>query len=125
MKAHSLKRTLSVFSALALIGFGFSAQADDQIKVGLLATLEGPFTVLGQDAVRGAELALKEWNGTAGGKKIVFVRGSSNAKTDSAVNDNRKLVEKDKEDIMIGTLSGSEGVAVKNYAPTETDIRII
>src|SRR3546814_2906608 len=93
MKAHSLKRTLSVFSALALIGFGFSAQADDQIKVGLLATLVGPFTVLGQDAVRGAELALKEWNGTYGGKKIVFVWGSSNAQPDSAVNATRKLVE--------------------------------
>ena len=55
------------------------ARADDTIKVGLLATLEGPFTVLGQDGVRGAELAFKEANYTAGGKKIEVIKGSSDA----------------------------------------------
>src|SRR5580698_5402429 len=68
---------------LALLsGAGLAPQwayADDSIKVGLLATLEGPFTVLGQDGVRGAELAFKEANYTAGGKKIEVIKGSSDA----------------------------------------------
>jgi branched-chain amino acid transport system substrate-binding protein len=101
------------------------AYADDAIKVGLLATLEGPFTVLGQDGVRGAELAFKEANYTAGGKKIDVVRGSSDASPDSAVKAARKLVEQDGVKVLIGPLSGDEGLAVKDYAKTQPNVTFI
>ena len=57
MKTHGTMIALAVLSSAALAPR--AALADDSIKVGLLATLEGPFTVLGQDSVRGAELALQ------------------------------------------------------------------
>jgi branched-chain amino acid transport system substrate-binding protein len=101
------------------------AYADDSIKVGLLATLEGPFTVLGQDGVRGAELAFKEANYTAGGKKIEVIKGSSDASPDSAVKAARKLVEQDGVKILIGPLSGDEGLAVKDYAKTQPNVTFI
>ena len=101
------------------------AFADGAIKVGLLATLEGPFTVLGQDSVRGAELALKEANYTAGGKKIEVIKGSSDASPDSAVKAARKLVEQDGVQILIGPLSGDEGLAVKDYAKTQPNVTFI
>jgi branched-chain amino acid transport system substrate-binding protein len=101
------------------------ARADDSIKVGLLATLEGPFTVLGQDGVRGAELAFKEANYTAGGKKIEIVKGSSDASPDSAVKAARKLVEQDGVKILLGPLSGDEGLAVKDYAKTQPNVTFI
>jgi branched-chain amino acid transport system substrate-binding protein len=101
------------------------ARADDSIKVGLLATLEGPFTVLGQDGVRGAELAFKEANYTAGGKKIEVIKGSSDASPDSAVKAARKLVEQDGVKILVGPLSGDEGLAVKDYAKTQPNVTFI
>src|ERR1700753_2786795 len=101
------------------------ALAEDSIKVGLLATLEGPFTVLGQDGVRGAELAFKEANYTAGGKKIDVVKGSSDASPDSAVKAARKLVEQDGVKILLGPLSGDEGLAVKDYAKSKPDITFV
>jgi branched-chain amino acid transport system substrate-binding protein len=101
------------------------AYAEDSIKVGLLATLEGPFTVLGQDGVRGAELAFKEANYTAGGKKIEVVKGSSDASPDSAVKAARKLVEQDGVKVLIGPLSGDEGLAVKDYAKTQPNVTFI
>jgi branched-chain amino acid transport system substrate-binding protein len=101
------------------------ARADDSIKVGLLATLEGPFTVLGQDGVRGAELAFKEANYTAGGKKIEVIKGSSDASPDSAVKAARKLVEQDGVKILVGPLSGDEGLAVKDYAKTQRNVTFI
>jgi branched-chain amino acid transport system substrate-binding protein len=101
------------------------ARADDTIKVGLLATLEGPFTVLGQDGVRGAELAFKEANYTAGGKKIEVIKGSSDASPDSAVKAARKLVEQDGVKILVGPLSGDEGLAVKDYAKTQPNVTFI
>ena len=75
--------------------------------------------MLGQDGMRGAELAFKEHNDTAGGKKIEIVKGSSDASPDSAVNAARKLVEQDEVQILIGPLSGDEGIAVKDYAKTQ------
>jgi branched-chain amino acid transport system substrate-binding protein len=101
------------------------ARADDSIRVGLLATLEGPFTVLGQDGVRGAELAFKEANYNAGGKKIEIVKGSSDASPDSAVKAARKLVEQDGVKILLGPLSGDEGLAVKDYAKTQPNVTFI
>lgn len=101
------------------------AMAEDTIKVGALATLEGPFTVLGQDGMRGLELALKEHNGMAGGKKIEIIQGSSDASPDSAVKAARKLVEQDGVTILIGPLSGDEGLAVKDYAKTQPNVTFV
>ena len=69
-------------AALCLLG---SAAAQETLKIGLLANLEGPFAVPGQDGYRGADMALKEKNGMAGGKKIEFVKVSSDATPDKAV----------------------------------------
>jgi branched-chain amino acid transport system substrate-binding protein len=115
----------TLIGAAVIAAFAGSAAAADELKVGVLATLEGPFAAPGQDSMRGADLALKEHGGMAGGKKIVFVKGSSDATPDKAVNATRKLVEQDKVQIMIGPLSGDEGVAVKNYSKSQPNITFI
>jgi len=113
----------AVATALVALGIGPGpALAQETLKIGVLATLEGPFAAGGQDGMRGAELALKHKNGMAGGKKIEFIKASSNAQPDVAVNATRKLVEQDKVQIMIGPLSGSEGIAVKNYSKSQPAI---
>jgi branched-chain amino acid transport system substrate-binding protein len=112
-------RPLPLATAVAMAFAAVPAMAQDTIKMGALATLEGAFTVLGQDGIRGVELALKERNYMAGGKKIELVKGSSNGSPDSAVSATRKLVEQDKVQILIGPLSGSEGIAVKDYAKNQ------
>jgi branched-chain amino acid transport system substrate-binding protein len=104
----------AVFAVLA-----GTADAQQVVKIGLLATLEGPFAAGGQDGMRGAELAVKQRNGMVAGKKIEIIKASSDAKPDVAVNATRKLVEQDKVDIMVGPLSGSEGIAVKNYSKSQ------
>jgi branched-chain amino acid transport system substrate-binding protein len=108
---------------VAAVAGGVSAQ--DSIKIGLLATLEGPFAAGGQDGMRGAELAVKQRNGMVAGKKIELLKASSDAKPDVAVNATRKLVEQDKVQIMVGPLSGSEGIAVKDYSKTQPGITFI
>jgi branched-chain amino acid transport system substrate-binding protein len=123
MKAHRTLIALALLSSAALAPG--AALAEDTIKVGLLATLEGAFTVLGQDSMRGADLALKEANYMAGGKKIDIIKGSSDASPDSAVKAARKLVEQDGVAILIGPLSGDEGLAVKDYAKTQPNVTFI
>jgi branched-chain amino acid transport system substrate-binding protein len=115
----------TLIGAAVLAAFSAGAPAADEIKIGVLATLEGPFAAGGQDGIRGAELALKEKGGMAGGKKIVLLKGSSDATPDKAVNATRKLVEQDKVNVMVGPLSGDEGVAVKNYSKSQPNITFI
>jgi branched-chain amino acid transport system substrate-binding protein len=87
------------------------AQQGQPVKIGLLATLEGPFAAGGADGMRGAELAVKQRGGVVAGRKIEIIKASSNANPDVAVNAARKLVEQDKVDILVGPLSGGEGIA--------------
>lgn len=119
----NMKRTLLAIAATAAVT-GAWAQSGP-IKIGLLATLEGPFAAGGADGMRGAELALKERGGMVAGRKIEFIKASSDAKPDVAVNATRKLVEQDKVDIMVGPLSGGEGIAVKDYSKTQPQVTFI
>jgi branched-chain amino acid transport system substrate-binding protein len=77
------KRLSPIVIAASLACGAVSVHAQEVIKMGALATLEGAFTVLGQDGIRGVELALKERNYMAGGKSIELVKGSSNVMPDS------------------------------------------
>ena len=110
--------------SLAAMVSASAAQAES-IKVGVLATLEGTFTVLGEDGVRGLRTALGQAGNKAGGKDIEIIIQSTDASPDSAVRGARKLVEQDKVDFVIGPLSGSEGIALRDYAKTQPQTTII
>ena len=116
----------SMIGAAAAVTFGGAAWAQGApVKIGVLATLEGPFAAGGADGMRGAELAIRQRGGTVAGRKIEMVRASSNANPDVAVNAVRKLVEQDKVDIVVGPLSGGEGIAVKDYSKTQPNMTFI
>jgi branched-chain amino acid transport system substrate-binding protein len=117
----------SVFAAAAAttVAGAAWAQSGQPVKIGLLATLEGPFAAGGADGMRGAELAIKQRGGEVAGRKIELIKASSDAKPDVAVNATRKLVEQDKVDIMVGPLSGGEGIAVKDYSKTQPQVTFI
>ena len=119
-----LMRSVLGAAALAAVCGGAFAQGAP-VKIGLLATLEGPFAAGGADGMRGAELALMQRGGMAGGRKVEIIKASSNASPDVAVNATRKLVEQDKVDIMVGPLSGGEGIAVKDYSKTQPGVTFI
>ena len=70
MTSTRLSWQQTLIAAAVLATFGSAAHAQETIRIGLLATLEGPFAAGGQDGMRGAELALKQRGGMAGGKKI-------------------------------------------------------
>ncbi|WP_333692787.1 ABC transporter substrate-binding protein [Phaeobacter italicus] len=114
--------TTTVLSAGVLMS---PAYAEESIKIGLLATLEGPFTILGQDAQRGAELAVRQFNGVIDGHPIEWVIGSTDASPDSALQAVRKLVEQSGVSIVVGPLSGDEGMAVKDYARSHPEVTFV
>ena len=115
-----------LFAGASLIALSLSAHAQDgKLRVGVMATLEGTYTVLGEDGVRGVKVALEKFGNKVGGKEIELVIGATDASPDSAVRAARKLVEQDQVDVVIGPLSGSEGIAIRDYAKTQPDMTFI
>ena len=117
-----IKRTLA--TALFILVANL-VMAQGTIKMGSLATLEGAFTVLGEDSMRGVKMALNEFNYSVAGKKIQLITGSSDASPDSAIRATRKLVEQDGVQLLVGPLSGSEGLAIKDYAKTKPNVTFV
>jgi len=110
------------------------------IKVGILTTCGGPFALFEAEAFSGAKYALvKDGGGTsaggkpqdtvngasAGGHPISIQFGCSDATPDKAVAEARRLVESQKVDVLLGPLSGDEGIAVANYAKTQPQVTFV
>jgi branched-chain amino acid transport system substrate-binding protein len=123
---ESMKRLLQAhWPPMAVVAAGAAQAQEDTIKIGLMTTQEGVFTVPGTDGIRGFKMALEEYGGEVAGKKIEWVLGPTDATPDTAVRQARKLIEQDGVDIIIGPLSGSEGIAMRDYAKTIPDKTVI
>ncbi len=119
---------LMFVASIAASACGGSSGGDKVIKIGGLATLSGPFAVPGQDGFRGVEQALAKYgkklasgNWQMDGYQIQLIKEGSDATPAVALEKAKKLIEQDNVDILIGPLSGDEGLAVKDYAKTVPD----
>ncbi len=119
-----MKRLIGAATALALVLPG-AAAAQDTIKIGILVATEGAFAAGGADGIRNVELALKQAGNMAGGKKVETVVAPTDTTPATATRMARKLIEQDKVDIILGPLSGSEGIAMRDYAKTIPDKTVI
>ncbi len=114
-----MKRLFTTASVITLLAIGAGSASADTLKIGVLATLEGTYTVLGEDGVRGVKTALAEAGNKAGGQDVELIVVSTDTTPDSAVRGAKKLVEQDGVQIVIGPLSGSEGIAIRDYAKSQ------
>ena len=120
MKAQRVRRVALISAVAGVLVAGLisapSSQAAGQIKIGYINATIGPFAGPAPEITKGFKLALKEIKGQVNGKKIVVIEEASDATAATALEKAKKLVEKDKVDIVFGPLSGDEGVAIANYA---------
>ena len=123
----------------AAAGTGTGAAASGTIKIGIFSNNEGGFAPFEGQTWGGAMLPLIERGATAksgdptkgvdgatiAGKNIEIVYGGSDSTPDKAVEEARRLVEQEKVDILIGPLSGSEGIAVANYSKEQPGVTFV
>lgn len=105
-------------AAVAVSAVTPASAQEDVITIGSITTLEGPFATGGQDAYRAMEMAFEEVDYSIGDKRIEWIRESSDAQADVALARARKLIEQDDVDIIVGPLSGAEGIALRDYSRT-------
>ena len=113
------------------------ASGGDTIKVGFLSDCEGAFGSFFEPTASGFNQALidaagaepagkKPTDGVTGaqvaGKNIEIVGyGCADDTADKAIEETRRLMEQEDADILVGPLSGDEGIAVANYAKEHPD----
>ena len=110
------------------------------VKIGVLTTCGGPFATFEGQSLSGAKYALIDQAGgkadgtepqdqvtgaTINGTPIAVSYGCSDATPDKAVAEARRLVENVGVSILLGPLSGDEGVAVAEYAKSQPDVTFV
>lgn len=115
----------AAFASCCLLAASGVAHAQEKLKIGVTATLSGALTSGGEDGVRGVQIAAKQAGNKLAGREIELIIVPTDASPDSALRAARKLVEQDKVQIIIGPLSGSEGIALRDYAKTVPNVAIV
>ncbi len=95
-------RGLAAAAALAFAVNGASAQ--DKVRIGLVYTLSGPASVLGQQSKNGFELALKDLGGKMGGKDVQLFTVDDELKPAVAIQKVRGLIDRDHVDFVVGPI---------------------
>ena len=118
------------------------AAGDQTVRLGILGQCEGPFGGFHEDTVAGVALALANFAGAEVSSTTTALDGWSNAEVngtpielvgigcgddtpDTILGEVRQLVEQEDANIVIGPLSGDEGIAVAEYANANPDVTFL
>ncbi len=125
LAAHAFRLMAPAIIAGALLSYTAPAGADDEVlTIGVLATLEGAFAPLGQDAIRGHELAMAEHEARVGGRPLEALVESTDGTPDSVTAKARALIERGAS-VIIGPLAGIEGTAIRDFAKSAPQVTFV
>ncbi|MDE2572184.1 MAG: ABC transporter substrate-binding protein [bacterium] len=93
-------------------------EAAETIKIGQVDSLSGPYSADGLNQVRGADMAVEEWNRRGGvmGRKVEKLVEDDQTNPGVAVTKARKLVNEEKVLALIGTVSSAVTLSVGGAA---------
>jgi len=96
----------------AFVLFANAVAAQDKIRIGLIYTLSGAPSTLGQQSKNGFELALKNLGGKMGGKDVELFVADDELKPDVAIQKVRGMLERDRVDFVVGPIFSNILVAI-------------
>lgn len=117
MKINIL-RPLSVLLVAAFILGDFAVPAftaEPAIKIGHIRSLTGPIAITNKAMVNGFNLAMEMANYEVAGRKIEVILEDDGAKAEVAIDKVRKLIEKDKVDMIVGPTTGGLQMGVSTF----------
>ena len=102
----------TVLLAASIASLATAANAQDKLKVGLMATLSGPAAVLGQHMRDGFLLGVKHRGGKLGGLETEVVIADDELKPDVGIQKAQQLLERDKVDVVVGVIFSNVMMAI-------------
>ncbi|HLT99721.1 MAG TPA: ABC transporter substrate-binding protein [Burkholderiaceae bacterium] len=120
-----MKSVLQLAVAAALtFGGTVSSAAQEPIKIGFIGALSGPTAAVGQDQLDGFSLFLELNENKLGGVPVELIREDSQMKPDIAKQVARRLVERDKVDVITGISFSNVMLAIHKYV-TDNEVFLV
>jgi branched-chain amino acid transport system substrate-binding protein len=91
------------------------AQTTEPIKIGVVLPLTGPATAIGQENLKGIQLALEQAGNSVAGRPIQLVVADDQNSPNVGLTEVRRLVENEKVSAILGTLSSAVALAVNAF----------
>src|SRR5580693_848066 len=88
------------------------AAAQEDLRIGLIAPMTGPFAQVGADMTNGFKMYLDEVNSNFAGAKVNLIIEDSQGKPDTAVTKAKKLILEDHVQLLVGGVLAPEGYAL-------------
>ncbi len=117
----SRRRVLTTVGAGAMLAaspfrINLAQAQEDTIKIGFPVPLTGPYGTEAQDQVRAAQLAIAQFNDAGGlnGRKAELLVRDDKLNPGEAATRTLELVEKDKVNFVVGSLSAAVQLAINN-----------
>ena len=111
-----IARLALALSPLLVLPVAVSGQAArPPIKIGLLLPYTGVIAINGQETSKGVEFYLAKIGGNAGGREIQVIKEDDEAKPDVGLTKVRKLVERDKVDVLVGPVHSGVALAIREF----------
>ena len=107
------------------------AHAAEEIRIGALCELSGPASTIGSQQALGIQFAVDEINKTGGilgkgpgigGRPIKLIIEDTESKVATGVAKAKKLVERDRVDVLTGVIFSAISLAVQEYINKEAKI---
>ena len=111
INTHVIRVFISVVLA---IGFGF-VQAAEPIKIGVLLPSSGVFGGLGKDQTVSLEMGFDDFGREVNGRPIKLIMADTESKPNAGLAAIKKLILKDKVDMVVGIISSAVAGAVRDY----------
>jgi branched-chain amino acid transport system substrate-binding protein len=116
---RNVLKSLAAVTSVAVTGMSFTRPVlaqSESIRVGFPVPLTGAFAAEAQAVVRGAELAIKEFNdaGGMGGRKAELLVRDDKLNPGEAATRTIELIDKDKAHFIVGSVSSAVQLSVNN-----------
>ncbi|WP_419899495.1 ABC transporter substrate-binding protein [Roseomonas sp. USHLN139] len=84
------------------------------LRIGMVTSLSGPFTALGESMRAGMQLLLAQADQSIAGRKVEFLVEDDQARPEEGVRKARKLIGQDKVDLLCGVISSGVALALRD-----------
>jgi branched-chain amino acid transport system substrate-binding protein len=100
------------------------AAAQEELRIGLIAPMTGPFAQVGADMTNGFKMYLDGDNSNFAGAKVNLIIEDSQGKPDTAVTKAKKLILEDHVQMIVGGVLAPEGYALAPVSTAEKTVYI-
>jgi branched-chain amino acid transport system substrate-binding protein len=90
------------------------AQGERPLRIGMVTSLSGPFTALGESMRAGMQLLLSQSGHRIAGRSVEFLVEDDAARPEDGVRKARKLIGQDRVDVLCGVISSGVALAMRD-----------